>query len=133
MRRGARALFVSENTGAVDLAFDPADPDVVFASVWQARYKPWLSYFERSEGDESGIYRSSDGGRTFARVAGAGWPEGKLGRIGLDRRPSSREPLACTRALIPTPSAGCTARTTAGSLGSASTTTRSLEATTSAM
>jgi photosystem II stability/assembly factor-like uncharacterized protein len=78
-----RALFVSENTGAVDLAFDPADPDVVFASVWQARYKPWLSYFERSEGDESGIYRSSDGGRTFARVAGAGWPEGKLGRIGL--------------------------------------------------
>jgi photosystem II stability/assembly factor-like uncharacterized protein len=78
-----RTLFVSENTGAVDLASDPASPDVVFASVWQARYKPWLSYFASSEGDESGLYRSNDGGRTWKRVEGGGWPEAKFGRIGL--------------------------------------------------
>ena len=78
-----RTLFVSENTGAVDLALDPAAPDIVFASVWQVRYKPWLSYFAPSEGEESGLYRSNDGGRSFTRVAGSGWPEGKLGRIGL--------------------------------------------------
>jgi photosystem II stability/assembly factor-like uncharacterized protein len=78
-----RTLFVSENTGAVDLASDPASPDIVFASVWQVRYKPWLSYFAPSEGEESGLYRSSDGGRTFTRVTGSGWPAGKLGRIGL--------------------------------------------------
>ena len=78
-----RTLFVSENTGAVDLAADPANPDVVFASVWQVRFKPWLAYFAPSEGDESGAYRSSDGGRTFTRISGSGWPAGKLGRIGL--------------------------------------------------
>jgi photosystem II stability/assembly factor-like uncharacterized protein len=78
-----KTLFVSENTGAVDLASDPAAPDIVFASVWQARYKPWLSYYAPSEGDESGLYLSSDGGRTFTRVSGSGWPAGKLGRIGL--------------------------------------------------
>jgi photosystem II stability/assembly factor-like uncharacterized protein len=78
-----RTLFVSENTGAVDLALDPAAPDIVFASVWQVRHKPWLAYFAPSEGEESGLYRSTDGGRTFARVTGSGWPEAKLGRIGL--------------------------------------------------
>ena len=78
-----RTLCISENTGAVDLASDPASPDVVFASVWQARYKPWLSYYASSEGGESGLYRSGDGGRTWTRVVGSGWPAGELGRIGL--------------------------------------------------
>jgi photosystem II stability/assembly factor-like uncharacterized protein len=78
-----RTLFVSENTGAVDLARDPLAPDIVFASVWQARYKPWLSYYAPSEGEESGLYRSSDGGRTWKRVVGSGWPNEKFGRIGL--------------------------------------------------
>jgi len=78
-----RTLFVSVNTGAVDLALDPAAPDVVFASVWQARFKPWLSYFDSGEGAESGLYRSTDGGRTWKRVEGSGWPKAKLGRIGL--------------------------------------------------
>jgi photosystem II stability/assembly factor-like uncharacterized protein len=36
-RHWARTLFVSGNTGAVDLAIDPEDPSVVFASVWQVR------------------------------------------------------------------------------------------------
>ncbi len=78
-----QTLFVSENTGAVDLASDPASPDVVFASVWQVRYKPWLNYFASTEGEESGLFRSTDGGRTFTRIAGSGWPEGSVGRIGL--------------------------------------------------
>ncbi len=78
-----KTLFVSENTGAVDLAVDPQDSNVVFASVWQARFLPWLSYFTPNVGSESGIYKSTDGGRHWVRVGGNGWPEGKLGRIGL--------------------------------------------------
>ena len=78
-----KTLFVSENTGAVDLASDPVTPDVAFASVWQARYRPWLSYYASSEGKESGVYRSTDGGRTWKRLEGGGWPAGPLGRIGL--------------------------------------------------
>ncbi len=79
----AHTLFVSENTGAIDLAMDPADSGVLFASVWQIRYRPWLNYFTPDTGPESGVYKSTDGGLTWRRVTGGGWPGGRLGRIGL--------------------------------------------------
>ena len=78
-----KTLFVSADTGAVDLAVDPTDSSIVFASVWQMRFKPWLSYFTPDVGPESGVYKSVDGGLHWTRVVGHGWPEGKLGRIGL--------------------------------------------------
>ncbi len=78
-----KTLFVSDNTGAVDIAADPADSNIVFASVWQMRFKPWMSYFTPDVGPESGVYKSIDGGRHWTRVAGHGWPDGKLGRIGV--------------------------------------------------
>ncbi len=78
-----KTLFVSDNTGAVDIAADPTDSKIVFASVWQLRFKPWMSYFTPDVGSESGVYKSVDGGRHWTRVVGHGWPEGKLGRIGL--------------------------------------------------
>lgn len=82
-RTWQRTLSVSENTGAVDLAVDPADPRIVFASTWQLRYRPWLSYFTPDTGPESGLYKSLDGGATWTRLAGGGWPAGHLGRIGI--------------------------------------------------
>jgi photosystem II stability/assembly factor-like uncharacterized protein len=78
-----KTLFVSADTGAVDIAVDPQDSNVVFASVWQMRFRPWLSYFTPDVGSESGIYKSVDGGQTWKRLSGGGWPEGKLGRIGI--------------------------------------------------
>ena len=78
-----RTLFVSEHTGAVDLAVDPRDPEIVFAALWQVRYRPWLNYFTPDIGPESGIYKSADGGRHWTHLAGSGWPDGPLGRIGL--------------------------------------------------
>ena len=78
-----KTLFVSADTGAVDLAVDPQDSNIVFASVWQMRFRPWLSYFTPDVGSESGIYKSVDGGKTWARLSGGGLPDGKLGRIGL--------------------------------------------------
>jgi photosystem II stability/assembly factor-like uncharacterized protein len=78
-----KTLFVDDQTGAVDLVADPSQADVVFAATWQARFWPWLSYFTPTVGAGSAIYRSSDGGSSWNRLAGAGWPQGKLGRIGL--------------------------------------------------
>ena len=78
-----KTLFVDNQTGAVDFAADPAHPNIVFASTWTARNWPWLSYFTPIEGEGSAIWKSLDGGQTWKRLAGEGWPKGKLGRIGL--------------------------------------------------
>jgi photosystem II stability/assembly factor-like uncharacterized protein len=86
----SKVLFVDENAGAVDLSGDPAAPDVLFASTWQVRGHPWLSYFQPEIGPGSGIFKSLDGGKTWARLTGHGLPAGPLGRIGLAVAPGSR-------------------------------------------
>ncbi|HEX3553110.1 MAG TPA: hypothetical protein VIA62_07770 [Thermoanaerobaculia bacterium] len=89
-RTWSRVLFVDENTGATDLAADPAAPDTVFASTWQFRGYPWLSYFIPNTGPGSGIFKSTDGGKTWTRLTGHGLPAGSLGRIGLTVAPGSQ-------------------------------------------
>jgi photosystem II stability/assembly factor-like uncharacterized protein len=89
-RTWEKVLFVDDNTGAVDLAADPAVPDTLFAATWQVRYYPWLSYFTPSVGPGSGIYKSADGGKTWTHLTGHGLPAGLLGRIGLAVAPGSR-------------------------------------------
>lgn len=76
-------LAIDADTGVVDLAADPADPKTIYASAWQARNYPWLSYFTPISGSHSGIYKSGDGGLSWTRLGGHDWPDGKLGRIGL--------------------------------------------------
>ncbi len=79
-----QTLFINADTGTVDLASDPANPDVVYAAAWQVRNYPWLSYFQPNSGPGSGLYRSADGGKTWSRISGNGWPTAStLGRIGL--------------------------------------------------
>src|SRR5678816_2404277 len=79
-----QTLFIDADTGTVDLAADPANPDIVYAAAWQVRNYPWLSYFQPNAGPGSGVYRSADGGKTWSRIAGNGWPTAPaLGRIGL--------------------------------------------------
>ena len=76
-------LQLGDWTGAVDIAADPQAPRVLFASAWEARQYPWQSYFTKVAGPGSAVYRSLDGGVTWTRLQGGGWPEGTLGRIGL--------------------------------------------------
>ncbi|HEY0368322.1 MAG TPA: hypothetical protein VGC85_01880, partial [Chthoniobacterales bacterium] len=75
-----KTLFKDENTGAIDLAMDPHNPNVVFAALWQARRQPWNF---SSGGPGSGLYRSEDGGVTWKQLQGNGLPDEMLGRIGL--------------------------------------------------
>jgi len=75
-----KVLYKDENTGAIDVVFDPNNSSIVYASLWQARRQPW--YFN-SGGPGSGIYKSMDGGLTWKQLTGHGLPEGNLGRIGI--------------------------------------------------
>src|SRR5207245_4739454 len=72
-------------SGASDLAWNPSRPNVVFAGLWQYRRTGWSW---ASGGPYDGLYRSIDEGKTWAKVAGSGWPPGEVGRIGVAVAPS---------------------------------------------
>jgi photosystem II stability/assembly factor-like uncharacterized protein len=83
-----KVLYKDENTGAVDLAFDPSNARTVFAVMWAARQAPW-EIGESFKGPGSGLFKSTDGGETWQPPTG-GLPtiaEG-LGRIGIAIAPS---------------------------------------------
>ena len=75
-----KVLSKDENTGGIDVVFDPHNPNVVFAALWQARRQPW---FFSSGGPGSGLYKSDDNGVTWKQLTGNGLPNGILGRIGI--------------------------------------------------
>jgi photosystem II stability/assembly factor-like uncharacterized protein len=75
-----KVLYKDDRTGAVDLAMDPGNPNVLFAALWEANRTPWSL---TSGGPGSGLYKSVDGGSTWKLVSGKGWPEGVLGKIGV--------------------------------------------------
>ncbi len=79
-----RVLGIDEDTGAVDVALDPSNPDIVYASMYQRRRRPWGFH---GGGPGSGLYRSTDGGASWTELTasglGNGLPEGELGRIGI--------------------------------------------------
>ena len=87
-RSWEKVLYRDENTGAVDLAFDPADPHVLYASLWAARQAPW-EIGASFQVPGSGLYKSTDGGGSWQPLT-RGLPmaaEG-LGRIGIAVAPS---------------------------------------------
>ena len=72
-------LQIDEHTGVTDFEFDPANPDVVYAASYQRRRHVWGFL---GGGPQSGIHKSTDGGRTWRRMA-TGLPKGDMGKIGL--------------------------------------------------
>src|SRR3954467_1280843 len=83
-----KVLFKSNDVGAIDLAFDPGDPQVVYAALWNTRRPPW-SVYPPSYGPGSGLFKSTDGGTTWQPLT-AGLPTEGLGRIGIALTPASR-------------------------------------------
>ena len=81
-RTWTKVLYKDPDTGAIDLAADPREPQVVYAALYQARRTPWEQY-PPDEGPGSGLYKSTDGGATWTPLTGHGLPSGPLGRIGL--------------------------------------------------
>ncbi len=85
-----KVLYKDENTGAADLAFDPTNPQTIYAALWAARVAPW----EVRSGASiyiagSGLHKSTDGGSTW-RLLTKGLPTAaeELGRMGIAIAPS---------------------------------------------
>ncbi len=77
-----KILYKDENTGAIALAFDPSNPEIIYADLWAARQGPWEN--GAWEGKTSGLFRSTDAGKTWRQLTKGlpGVSEG-LGRIGF--------------------------------------------------
>ena len=75
-----KVLYKDAKTGGIDVTFDPGNPNIVLAALWQAKRTPWSM---DSGGPGSGLYRSADGGTTWKEIKGHGFPEGIKGRIGV--------------------------------------------------
>ena len=72
-------LYLNESTGCADLAMDPTDPNILYASMWEFRRTGWSF---NSGGDNSALYKSIDGGKKWDKIHN-GFPEGKLGRLAI--------------------------------------------------
>lgn len=75
-----KVLYISENTGCVDVAMDPQSPNTLYAAAYQRRRRGWGF---NGGGPESGVYKTTDGGETWTKLTD-GLPKGDTGRIGID-------------------------------------------------
>lgn len=90
--------FVNNQTGCADIAIHPQQTNVLLASSWQFRRKP---YAFNSGGTGSGLFKSEDGGKTWRKLTN-GLPEGILGRIVISLNPAQpNQVLAIVEAANP--------------------------------
>jgi photosystem II stability/assembly factor-like uncharacterized protein len=74
--------FIDNDTGFIDLVMHPTEPDTVWASSYQRRRTAWGF---NGGGPGSGIWKTTDGGKSWTKVTGNGLPNNSIiGRIGLD-------------------------------------------------
>nr|WP_299486818.1 glycosyl hydrolase [uncultured Allomuricauda sp.] len=84
-----QVLFVNDQSGAVDLTFDPNNPRILYASTWRAKRTP---YSLSSGGDGSALWKSTDSGETWTEISkNEGFPKDTLGIIGVTVSPKNSD------------------------------------------
>ncbi len=90
-----KVLFINQNTGAIQVEFDPTNPQILFADMWEHREGPWEN--AKFSGPNSGLYKSTDGGTTWRKLTkGLPAAEQGLGRIGVGISPSDSKRMYAT-------------------------------------
>lgn len=81
-----KVLFVDDKTGAITLAMDSSNPQVLYASTWEVYRRPWML---SSGGPGSRLYKSTDGGTTWTNIShNTGLPESLWGKVTVAVAPS---------------------------------------------
>ena len=82
-----RVLYKSDRAGAVDISIDATNPDIIYASIWEAWRRSWGM---SSGGKDSGLWKSMDGGESWTEITGnIGLAEGPVGKIGVAVSPAN--------------------------------------------
>lgn len=90
-----KVLYKDENTGAIQVAIDPQNPNIIYADLWAGRQGPWEN--GAWDGKESGLYKSIDGGTTWKKLSnGLPTVQQGLGRIGFCIAPTDPNRLYAT-------------------------------------
>jgi photosystem II stability/assembly factor-like uncharacterized protein len=89
-----RVLYKDENTGAIQVGFDPTNPQTVYAALWAGRQGPWEN--SSWNGPLSGLFKSVDGGTTWRQLTGLPTAAQGLGRIGFTIAPSDPRRMYAT-------------------------------------
>ncbi len=82
-----KVLFKNDDVGGIDLNFDPANSQIVYATLWNVRRPPWFIYTP-ANGPGGGIFKSTDGGNTWKEID-EGIPVEGRGRIGISVSPAN--------------------------------------------
>jgi photosystem II stability/assembly factor-like uncharacterized protein len=82
-----KVLFKNDDLGAIDLAFDPTNSQIVYATLWNVRRPPWFIYTP-ANGPGAGIFKSVDGGTTWKEIS-EGIPAEGRGHIGIAVAPAN--------------------------------------------
>lgn len=79
-----KILYINEKTGAIDLVIDPSDPNTLYAATWERVRKKWHDPRNHEMSSGSGIYKTTDAGKSWTPI-NTGLSEAKFrGRIGID-------------------------------------------------
>jgi photosystem II stability/assembly factor-like uncharacterized protein len=95
-----KAIYKDENTGASDVQIDPSNPDVIYASMWEAREGPWEDN-NTVNGTGGGLFKSIDGGKAWHPLTN-GLPK-DLSQINIAIAPSDPHRIYATIALATGP------------------------------
>jgi len=83
------SLKISAKTGVNDIAIDPGDPNTLYAAAWERQRRKWNDPRVEPDFNESGLFKTTDAGKTWSRLTNGLPPAKVTGRVGVAVAPSN--------------------------------------------